>query len=172
MATPKVDLLLDMKNLMAAYATALSGEWDEKIASINKSIEEANTIWDQVSEGQSFAKLKENAQVVADNITASAQAQLDKAYSISEEADKIKKIALALQEEVTKKQAELEFNIQEHASIVATQEAARIKLETSLVDREEAVSAREQTISAKESDLAAREVDLTNTLKQLKDIVD
>lgn len=172
MATPKVDLLLDMKNLMAAYATALSGEWDEKITSINKSIEEANIIWDQVAEGQSLAELKATAQSTADSIIASAQDQLDSANAAKEAALKLKADAQVVQDEVTKQQADLELAIEQQAALVATQEASRVQLETTLSDREAAVLLREQTITAKESDLATREADLATTLKQLKDIVD
>lgn len=172
MATPKVDLLLDMKNLMAAYATALSGEWDEKITSINKSIEEANLIWDQVAEGQSLASLKATAQDKADALLVEAQKELDTALAIKEEANMIKADVLEQKDKLQKKQEDLDIAIAEQTSLLATQEASRIQLETSLSAREEVVLAREQVVAAKESDLSLREIDLATTLKQLKDIVE
>ena len=161
MATPRLDLISDLSEFMAAYKAVTEGMFDKRIAELKKVEKEAHATLDQVTEGMNFDKLKKSAdayaaekKAFADKVCEEAEAVKAQLSAALEEAKVGAKEAKAAQAEAKAVKKSLEDAAAVAAAAVASQQAELAKSQAAVVAQAEALTKSRQEVEALRQELS------------------
>ena len=168
MGVPRVDLLVEMKELLVGYDALTKGMFEQEIATLQQVTAESKLLLEQITEGQGLATVKAQAQAEVD-------AMKSDAVKLRNTASKLMAQVTAEQEGLNSAKAILEHNqavfteeqIAGVAGIAAGQKNLAAQQEEFSVASQEVVD-RQGRLTSWENDLAARETALHEKLVTLK----